>query len=291
MISLPLIRAIFAIFIIVTMGSCSHAQKEKNRVAETSKNLEFNKEDDLLLLNYDCKTDVDDLHSVAAASSLLRIPQYSELNYHAVAGSYGVQGGKYVPANSLFRLAFRDAWSDAHMDFDQALHDVFLIVQTILNEGGDIWIAEAGQSDFSAALVMKIRNDMEHIDTNERIHIVQHSNWNEEQTTDKKLTFVKEHSHYQKIPDGNALNNGTPGFNTSDHIDYKSILDHEEMIAIWDLAITLANTYNGVDDRYLNKSIAAGGMDFSDFSEVHHILQLPRMKNCLDYFQFLERHK
>ena len=242
-------------------------------------------------MNYDCKTDVDDLHSVAAAASLLRIPQYSELNYHAVAGSYGVQGGKYVPANALFNLAFRDAWSDAYMDVGKALHDVFLSARTILSEGGDIWIAEAGQSDFSASLVMKIQTDLAHVDTKKRIHIVQHSNWNEEQTTGEKLTFIKEHTQYQKIPDGNALNNGTPGFNTSDQIDHRSILDHDEIIAIWDLATTLADSYNGVDGRYLNKSINAGGTDFSDFSEAHHILQLEEMSNSLDYFRFLERHK
>ena len=74
----------------------------------------FNIEKDLLLVNYDCKTDVDDLHSVAAFITLMSAPAFKKVNYHAVAGTYGIQEGLYVPPNDLFRLAFGDNWTDAH---------------------------------------------------------------------------------------------------------------------------------------------------------------------------------
>ncbi|MEM6718072.1 MAG: hypothetical protein AAF611_02030 [Bacteroidota bacterium] len=278
----------FVIFLFIIFTSSCNSKKEKNAVKEPSENIEFNSKSDLLLLNYDCKTDVDDLHSVAAAGSLIRIPQFSKLNYHAVAGSYGVQDGKYVPANSLFNLAFHNFWSDAHTDFDKALNEVFEKAHKVLKNGGNIWIAEAGQSDFSFSLISKIQYNLKQIDTKKRIHIVQHSDWNEETTTSENLTFVKQHSNYQKIPDGNILDNGTPGFNTSNHIDYRNILDRKDIIAIWDLAVSLADRYNGAENRYLNKSIKAGGMDFSDFSEVYYILKLKKIQNCLDYFKFIK---
>ena len=68
----------------------------------------FNIEKDLLLVQYDCKTDVDDLHTVAAFFTLMSNVTYSNINYHAVAGTYGIQNGLYVPPNPLFELAFRE---------------------------------------------------------------------------------------------------------------------------------------------------------------------------------------
>ena len=61
----------------------------------------FNLEKDLLLAQFDCKTDVDDLHSVAALVTLLSDSQFSSIRYHAVAGTYGIQNGLYVPPNDL----------------------------------------------------------------------------------------------------------------------------------------------------------------------------------------------
>jgi hypothetical protein len=49
-----------------------------------------------------------------------------------------------------------------------------MVVDT-LNTGGDIWIAEAGQSDFSADTVRQVNLKLPGINTKERIHIVQHS--------------------------------------------------------------------------------------------------------------------
>ena len=114
---------------------------------------DFNIKSDLLLAHYDCKTDVDDLHSVAAFATLIRQPEYKELKYHAVAGAYGIQGGLYVPPNDLMELSFGDNWTDAHLNFENALQDLVEIAKSTISSGGDIWIAEAGQSDFSAALV------------------------------------------------------------------------------------------------------------------------------------------
>ena len=51
------------------------------------------------------------------------------------------------------------------------------------------------------------------------------------------------------------------------------------------MAITLGNQYNGQEGRSLNKAIAEGGLDFSDFSEVCWILNLKNLADVKDFFE------
>ena len=241
-------------------------------------------ERDLLLVQYDFKTDIDDLHSAAAFATLVSNSKYADLSYHAVAGAYGIQEGLYVPPVELMELVFGEKWSDAHSDFDQALTEVATITLKTLDQQGEIWIAEGGQSDFSAALVMVIQKERPELSTVNRIHIVQHAGWNEEVTSQDKLVFVKEQTSYQKIPDGNAVGNGTPGFRSDQIIAVADYISDERLLSIWQLAIDLGNQYNGKQGRYLNESVQAGGLDFSDFSEVCWILGLQDLKDAEDFF-------
>ena len=163
----------------------------------------FNIEKDLLLAQFDCKTDVDDVHAAAALITLLSNSNFSKVKYHAVAGTYGIQEGLYVPPNDLFQLAFGDNWSDANKDVESAIKRVKAIAETTLGNGGNIWIAEGGQSDFSAKLIKSIQADLPNLKTSQRIHLVQHADWNEKVTSPESLQFVKQNTVYHKIPDGN----------------------------------------------------------------------------------------
>lgn len=249
-----------------------------------SKTANFNIEKDLLLVQFDCKTDVDDLHSVAAFITLMSDPDFKKVNYHAVAGTYGIQEGLYVPPNDLFRLAFGDTWSDAHENLKGAVERVKVIAKSTLANQGDIWIADAGQSDFSAALVKALQADLPELNISQRIHVVQHSDWNEEVTSPANLDFVKKNTAYHKIPDGNAVGNGTPGFRSPDYTNWKEKITDPKLLKIWQLAIDLGNKYNGKEGRYNNEAIAAGGLDFSDLSEVCWILGLEDIKDTAHFF-------
>ena len=244
----------------------------------------FNIGKDLLLAHYDCKTDVDDLHSVAGLATILSNPKYSKINYHAVAGAFGIQEGLYVPPNELFQLAFGDNWTDAHENFTRAVKKVKKLIIKTLAKDGDIWIAEAGQSDFSAELIKKVILELPELNVSERIHIVQHSDWNEEVTSPEKLEFVKQNADYHKIPDGNVVGNGTPGFSSSNFKEWNNYLTKPELIEIWKVATELANKYNGQEGRYTNKPILAGGLDFSDLAEVCWILGLQDIKDSEHFF-------
>ncbi len=267
------------------VGIDQHLEPENS----TSNPQVFDYSKDLLLGHFDCKTDVDDLHSVAAFSTLLSHSDYASINYHAVAGTYGVQKGLYVPANDLFQLAFGDNWTDAHADFDKAIDKVLKIALSTIEKGGDIWIADAGQSDFSAALVKAIQSKKPQLNTQQRVHIVQHSNWNESVTDADALQYAKENTNYNKIADGNATKNGTPGFNNRNFTNWKSKIGSREISNIWELAVKTGNQYNGKEGRYLNKSIAAGGLDFSDVSEICWILGLEDIIDTEEFFRIFAK--
>lgn len=245
----------------------------------------FNMEKDLLLIHFDCKTDVDDLHTIAATATLLYNPEFSNIHYHAVAGTYGLQEGLYVPPNALFQLAFGNNWSDAHEDYNNAVKQVTVIIKATLANQGDIWIADAGQSDFTASLIKTIQLDLPEVNISQRIHVVQHSDWNEEVTAPANLQFVKENADYHKIPDGNAIGNGTPGFRSPDYTLLKNKIAIPKLIEIWQLAIEISKEYNGKEGRYNNSAIAAGGLDFSDLAEVCWILGLPDIRNTEQFFK------
>jgi len=244
----------------------------------------FDIKKDLLLVQFDCKTDVDDIHTVAALATLLSDSGFSRMRYHAVAGTYGIQEGLYVPPNALFQLAFRDNWTDAHENLKEAVDQVKVIVKSTLENQGDIWIAEAGQSDFTAEIIKAIQNDLPEINTLQRIHLIQHSDWNEKSTSPESLKFVKENTDYHKIPDGNAVGNGTPGFRDPGYTNWKDKIKNPKLIEIWQLATDLSNKYNGKEERYNNEAISAGGLDFSDLSEVCWILGLQDIKDTEHFF-------
>lgn len=245
----------------------------------------FNLEKDLLLVQFDCKTDVDDLHTVAALATLLADPGFSNINYHAVAGTYGIQEGLYVPPNALFQLAFGDNWTDAHENFNNAVEQVKVKIKATIANQGDIWIADAGQSDFTASLIKSLQSDLPELDISQLIHVVQHSDWNEEVTAPANLQFVRENADYHKIPDGNVVGNGTPGFRTPDFTEWKNKIAIPKLIDIWQLAIDISNEYNGKEGRYNNSAIAAGGLDFSDLAEVCWILGLQDIKDTEQFFK------
>jgi hypothetical protein len=191
----------------------------------------------------------------------------------------------YVPANELFEAAFGRNWSDAHSNFELALKEVTLIATNTMENGGNIWIADAGQSDFSAVLVRNIKSSLPKIDTKSRINVVQHSDWNESVTAPDNLSYVKSNASYHKIPDGNVLGNGSPGLKTDKIVNWQDYITHPEIAHIWEMAIEIANKYNGKEDRYKNAEIANGGLDFSDVSETCWIFGFESLINIEQFFQ------
>lgn len=248
----------------------------------------FDISNDLLLLQLDCKTDIDDLHTAAGFATLINHPDYKDLNYIAVAGTYGIQKGLYVPPNELMQIAFNENWIDADKEWNTSVDKVVNKALKIIDNGGSIWVAEAGQSDFTSDWVSKLSEKHPTFNIKEKVHVVQHSDWNESVTEPVKLIYTKTVIDYHKIADGNAVGNGTSGFKSEGKVDWESKLNDEHLTKVWATAIRLGNQYNGKDGRYLNESVAEGGLDFSDLSEVCYILNLMDIKDADEFFTYFK---
>ncbi len=267
------------LFFLAFLLSCSSSPPSPEKIGN------FRIEKDLFLAQFDVKTDVDDLHSVAGVATMLADPRFKNVRYHAVAGAYGTQIGLYVPGNELFEAAFGNNWSDAHADRAKALHEVTNLVSKTLQNGGEVWIADAGQSDFSSDIVRSIKKTLPKIATEQRIHVVQHSDWNESVTAPENLGYVKSNAMYHKIPDGNVVGNGSPGLNSEKVVKWRDRITDQKLVKIWETAIEIANRYNGQEERYHNPSIAKGGLDFSDVSETCWIFGFDHLVDAELFFK------
>ena len=268
--------------LIITLVFYNFSILKTHQVYAQADRFDLNK--DFLLVHFDCKTDVDDLQTMAAFATLLSSSDYSNINYHIVTGTYGFQQGLYVPPNKLLELAFKNHWTDAHNNPTSAVTEVISRLKSAIELGGSIWIADAGQSDFTAKLIEVIMLEYPSLISTDRIHVIQHSEWNESVTTPSALQFVKNQSNYKKIADGNSLNNGTPGFKDANFTYWDTVISDPGLIDIWQLAVALSNQYNGKEERYLNEAIDSGGLDFSDLSEVCWILNLEDITDIDDFF-------
>jgi hypothetical protein len=243
----------------------------------------FDIDKDLLLLNFDLKTDVDDVHTVAALDLILKSDAFKKLNYYAISGTYGMQSGAYVPANELFNMVFNQHWTDAHNYRQTSINKTIKKINKTLTLGGNIWMAEAGQSDFTQE-ILEALSEYNISFTKDQIIVVQHSDWNEQETSVDALNYVKQKTTYIRITDGNKTDNGTPGFNNQAYstktLENKNLLSSN----VWTLANKISTKYNGINGRYDNKAISGGGADFSDLVEVTYILDIKNTPTVADFF-------
>ncbi|GLS90355.1 hypothetical protein GCM10007916_14220 [Psychromonas marina] len=278
-----IIMPVIYTFLLSLLFSCSLNTSEDNKTRP-----DFNPSSDLLLLQFDSKTDADDITSIAATGSILKKLGEEETNYLAVAGAYGKQGGLYIPSPELFNLVFQDNWVDVHNQRQEAVDAIYKTVKKTLKNGGNVWVMEAGQSDVSAKWLKLLQNDFASSILKKQIHIVQHSNWNEQETTPTSLQFVKENAAYHRIEDGNHTNNSTAGFHEVNSKFIDTISSNPIHGESWTLAFDIVEQYNGKDGRYLNPMIAQeGGVDFSDVAELTWILQLDQIKDVDDFADWL----
>ncbi|MEM7338634.1 MAG: hypothetical protein AAF467_08305 [Actinomycetota bacterium] len=156
---------------------------------------------DLLSLHFDDKR--DDGHAAVAGRA---ISDTLDLNPHVVGGT----GVREIEVGLAAFPAVMDAtwgpeWLDAEADWPGAVEATAARWRPVLEAGGEVWVAEAGQSDFTADVVRSIEATGPGIDT-AAIHVVQHSSWNETNSTATDLAHVQAATSYVRIDDGNHAN-------------------------------------------------------------------------------------
>jgi len=289
--SKPLIQSL-SFILVTTLSACSINTGQTHACASVEKIGRFNPATDLFLANFDIKTDVDDLHSAAAIATILASPGFECVNYRAVSGTYGTQGGSYVDPGDIFANGFNENWIDAHSDREAAIRRLAKDVEDTLRSNGHVWIMEGGQSDVSAATVQAVLKSNPSIPLR-NIHLVQHSSWNEKVTSEAALNFVKTELDYVKLSDGNVVGNGSPGFTTTDGSVWPVLLADPNVGDMWAEVRSQGIAHNGTgsDDvtiaagGYHNKAIGAGGVDFSDTVEAMWIFGYEHLSGEKDFVE------
>jgi len=231
----------------------------------------FNRNNDLLLAQFDSRPDPDDIQAQAAMGCILAHDDYQDVNYYAVQGAVGVQGGVFLNSDELFDMAFGSGnWTDAWDDWDGSVTRIKNKVKPILQNGGHVWVAEGGQSDITSDwLNALIADGVSASLVKSNVHVVQHSNWNYDMTDDDKAANMEAKSDYIKIADGN-YDNWTPNYKTYDTGYLPQALNSPNLHAraLW------TESKRVTDQISEDGPVSNGGVDYSDTVEVWYILEI-----------------
>jgi len=104
---------------------------------------------DLISLHYDHAPDRDDGHATVSALAVVRA---MGIQPHVVSGAYGDGNADQYqpPAEIVMAAAWGSDWLDAHNNYQSSVNRTTTAWLATLNNGGEIWVAEGGQSDFTS---------------------------------------------------------------------------------------------------------------------------------------------
>lgn len=234
-------------------------------ILQAGETTRFSSEKDLISLHYDHAPDKDDGQSAAADRTILETlydKDWIRKHVVAVSGAYGKNASEFnSKSDAVMDVAWNEygGWLAAHTDKEKVISELADRWVQILKAGGDVWVKEGGQSDITAAVVEQIKKQLPELDTNTHIHVVQHSDWNENQTTDAALAYTRNHTDYIRIRDANNYLNIKGGNREFE----KAAKAHPRFGKAWQVAFT----YYSPRQR----------LDFSDTGELMHILGLGEM--------------
>jgi len=194
---------------------------------------------------------------------VISLPSTLRLNVQVVAGAHGVFNRDRYEEESeqLMAAVWGSVWLDAHNNRPGAVNAAVNRWTSVLAAGGSVWVAEGGQSDFTAEVVRRINSNHSEFVTSQRIHVIQHSGWNEDHARAEDLNYTRNNTRYVKIADGNDPNT-TADFRFESHINGKFV------------ARAKASSYSAEWAAAFNYLTPEEKLDFSDTVELMHILGL-----------------
>lgn len=241
----------------------------------------FNVAKDLLISHHDNGSDLDDANSVAAEGTFLTNTKYSGVQSFLVSGTvpFGYGGSQY-DMSSIANLAYPNRWANAQANWSGAVSQEASKIEATLAQGGNVWIAEGGSSDFTSDVVNKVKADQPTANTKGQIHVVQSSTYNQNQLTDPtKLQNVENNTDYLLIPS-----------NYTSYTSYDTALwtlaeGSSRVGNLWTTTKSLLDRLNGTTG-YNDQPITAGGMALEDTTEMDYIFQwnLPSMESFFQTF-------
>lgn len=225
----------------------------------------FDKSKDLILFQHDTTGDEDDLQAIAVEGCYLLHPDADGINYWAVTGTRASQKQSIFGHEDMMSAAFGTNWSDAWANWDLALNQVKDRVRPYLDNGGAVWVMEAGQSDFTRDWCQLLIDEGVAASTiKSRVKVIQHSEGNEKVTTDADLAWVKANTAYTKIDNGNLAGNDTPRYvDDADSYRIEATSDGNPNVAARAIMLEFERVVD-LDGTIHNPKLESGGIDFSD---------------------------
>jgi hypothetical protein len=278
----------------------------------------FDRTKDILICQFDGRPDGDDVMSQAAIGSILMHTDYQDVRSYGVMHAYGKQRADYIHDSAeIFEMVWgkndgatdytywaqadKDRAPDAH--YHAAKNRVAEVAKEVLLDGGTVWVAEGGQSDFTSDWAKLLYDDPEvtaYFNENpetlaSRVFVIHHADWNIKNTTAGKMNWVKDNLTFVDIPHGNKILPGrythtTPGYKTErGDTDGYALRDagesednpNQKAQALWSAADRILAPWTSP-----NSSIVVGGLDFSDSVIVWWVLDMgPGLMTPLEFFK------
>jgi len=222
---------------------------------------------DLISLHYDHAPDRDDGHAAAAAYSIVQTMGISPLVVGGAVGDGNQNRFVNASVGLMNTIWGGGSWLNAKNNFNGSVVAAGNRWRAVLANGGNIFVAEGGQSDFTAAVHRWVRART-NLPRN-RVVVVQHSLWNEQQSNQGDLNYVRNNTVYRRIADGNGANS-TADLNMRSS-NFVNRARSSQFGRQWNAAFS-----------YLNPNTK---LDFSDTVELLHILRIPtsRIRNVNDF--------
>jgi hypothetical protein len=276
---------------------------------------------DLISLHFDHMPDPDDGHAAVAARTVTR--QYG-ITPHVVAGTHSFPVSRKNAFPKPFQKAvlkvmsatWGNAWLNAHNNGKNNAPNAQAVQKTAkkwhrtLQNGGHVWVAEGGPSDFTAHVLKYMQNRLGHqLKKPRRIHVIQHGaepcskpkyyRLNEKYTGKNNLRYVQNHTDYEIIGNGNCSQKKdtflpTANFrsiNKSFNQQFKNAAAKHVYAAAWarawkywDPVKTGKNEALAIRDGVTIKYPWAA-LDFSDTVQLMRILGIGinKVSNCKDF--------
>lgn len=261
----------------------------------------FNKSKDILITQFDGKPDPDDIHSQAALGCMLNHKDFEGVNYYGVAGAIGKQGGRFIESGSLLDMALGAGnWTHAINDKEGSITRIANKVIPILQNGGRVWVQEAGNSNLTKLWVERVQQTVANNVVKNNVIVVQHSKWNYNLTDNTAnellpvnqqiiMNFIKANTSFYYINDGNfnfndtssgSVNgtneNGiwkTPSYRSisTSYLNQVQSNGNTKAKALWNEATRIIDAHG---HKPSHSSITVGGIDYSDIVEDWWILNI-----------------
>ncbi|MFK8075662.1 MAG: hypothetical protein AB8B84_03685 [Granulosicoccus sp.] len=176
---------------------------------------------DLVVIAHDSGPDTDDMQAIVANRMIM--DANPSVNYLLVGATQGhawtnPTAGSEAHTQSLFPdWVNAKASTSGTTSFDgTSVIAVADRIESTLNSGGTVHIAEGGPSDFTAEILRLLQSRGVSAGNLKRIRVVQHSAgstaWNEQQTSSANIALVKSVATWTPIANGNVGGNATADF-------------------------------------------------------------------------------